>query len=106
MAASIPVLRVFVRDIRDLVAFYLHSGSFRDALRSPRRKQRRESGHGVNHGYRVQVFRSLDYGESDKIALSWIDINRTQEVHISFDHRIDIDGMGLDAERVDSEIAP
>ncbi|KAI6081565.1 hypothetical protein F4821DRAFT_273075 [Hypoxylon rubiginosum] len=93
MAASIPVLRVFVRDIRESVAFYRHSGSFRDALRSLRRKQGGES------GQEPPALRSSDDRESDKIA-----ITRTQELRISFHNRIEIDGLRLDAEEAGSQI--
>ncbi|KAI1761235.1 hypothetical protein GGR53DRAFT_522519 [Hypoxylon sp. FL1150] len=99
MAASIPMLRVFVRDMREPVAFYRHSGSFRDALRSFKRKPRGESVQTADLGHEPTMIRSSDDQGSDKAALSWTGsggITRTQEVHISFDNQIDIYGLRLD----------
>ncbi|KAI1378734.1 hypothetical protein F4677DRAFT_453404 [Hypoxylon crocopeplum] len=109
MAASIPVLRVLVRDIKESAAWYRQSGSFRDALRSLRRKSRRISRQPANTGQEPRMIHPLNDQESDKVALSWAGsggITRTQEVHISFDDQIDIDALGVDTKRANSGIAP
>ncbi|KAI0837562.1 hypothetical protein F5Y06DRAFT_270757 [Hypoxylon sp. FL0890] len=89
MAASIPVLRVLIRDFRESVAWHRQSGSFKSALRSFGRKSRRISGHIAIADQR-QMPRSLNDQGSEKSTVSWVDsggITRPQEVHIRFDHR-------------------
>ncbi|KAI1409017.1 hypothetical protein F5Y13DRAFT_171333 [Hypoxylon sp. FL1857] len=101
MAASIPVLRVLIRDFRESVAWYRHSGSFRGAMRSFGRKSRRISGHIAIADHQQQMPRSLNDEGSEKSTESWADsrgITRTQEVHIRYDHRTNV--------HFDDEIGP
>ncbi|KAI1106219.1 hypothetical protein F4804DRAFT_348976 [Jackrogersella minutella] len=104
MAASIPVLRVLVRDIRESVAWVRDTGSFRGALRSLRRKSRGISGQTAITGQEQQILRSNDR-ESDKAWSGSGGITRTQEVHISFDNRVDADDLGLNVDRAEFGIA-
>ncbi|KAI0149811.1 hypothetical protein F4776DRAFT_659708 [Hypoxylon sp. NC0597] len=111
MAASIPVLRVLIRDFRESVAWYRQSGSFRGALRSFGRKSRRMSGHIAIAGQQPQMPRSSNDQGSDKSTISWVDsrgITRTQEVHIRFDNRTNVhfdDGIGPDGFSRELEMA-
>ncbi|XDG08484.1 hypothetical protein ABKA04_008099 [Annulohypoxylon sp. FPYF3050] len=112
MAASIPVLRVLIRDIRESVAWVRDTGSVRGAIKSLGRKSRRISGQTHFAGHQPHMLRSSNDHESNKSNLSWAGsggITRTQEVHISFDNRNTVrfddelgpDGFGHDMDRIE-----
>ncbi|KAI0384188.1 hypothetical protein F5Y04DRAFT_293521 [Hypomontagnella monticulosa] len=109
MAASIPVLRVLLRDFRDSVAWYRHSTSFKDALRSLGRKPRRESHQNPNARQKPTTPCASNDAESDEIAfnrMSFGGITLIQEVHIRFDDRIDVDDLRHDTETPAYRILP
>lgn len=112
MAASIPVLRVLIRDIRESVAWVRDTGSVRGAIKSLGRRSRRISGQTHFAGHHPHMLRSSNDHESNKSNLSWAGsggITRTQEVHISFDNRNTVrfddelgpDGFGHDMDRIE-----
>ncbi|KAI1089772.1 hypothetical protein F5B19DRAFT_495057 [Rostrohypoxylon terebratum] len=112
MAASIPVLRVLVRDIRESVAWARDTGSVRRAIKSLGRGPRRTSGQTHFAGQQPHMLRSSNDHKSTKSNLSWTGsrgITRTQDVHVSFDNRNDVlfddepdpDGFGHDMDRIE-----
>ncbi|OTB05616.1 hypothetical protein M426DRAFT_10365 [Hypoxylon sp. CI-4A] len=107
MAASIPVLRVFVRDIKESMACYRDTASLQAAMKSLAHKSKRSDEIGDN-GHEPRIIRLSNGQDSGNATSNWIGsggITKTQEVHISFDNRVDFCGSGYDEEKIELGVA-